>query len=135
MQGFWWSGRQTVLVLPAAVLLVAWWAPRAWTIAGLVAGASTWLWLVIDGARERITWVVHVTNAGAPVHRMLRPLLPDLRAPTAADETRFALWIVVVVALLVAGWWSAGGDEDARAGEGADADRAIGDRDRDRAVR
>lgn len=135
MQGFWWSGRQTVVVLPAAVLLVAWWAPRSWMIAGLVAGASTWWWLVVDGAADRITWVVHVTRAGAPAYRVLRPLLPDLRSPGTGDEVRFAFWIAFVVALLVAGWWSAGRDEDARAGEGADADGATGDRDSDRAVR
>jgi hypothetical protein len=134
MHGFWWSGRQTVLVLPAAVLLVAWWAPRRWMIAGLVAGASTWIWLVIDGIRERITWVVHVEDAGAPVYRLLRPLLPDLRTPAGADEVRFAIWTTVVLALLAAGWWSAGGDEDARAGESADADGAILDGDRHRPV-
>ena len=135
MHGFWWSGRQTVLVLPAAVLLVAWWAPRSWTIAGLVVGATTWIWLVVDGAREHITWVVHVENAGAPVHRLMRPLLPDLRAPTTADEVRLVVWTAIVLALLAAGWWSAGGDEDARAGEGADADRAVIDGDRHGAVR
>ena len=134
MQGFWWSGRQTVLVLPAAVLLVAWWAPRGWTIAGIATGATTWWWLVVDGARDRITWVVHVTDAGAPVHRLLRSLLPDLRVPSAGDEARFAVWIAFVLALLVAGWWSARGDEDARAGEGADADRALLDRDREGAI-
>jgi hypothetical protein len=135
MQGFWWSGRQTVLVLPMAVLLVAWWARPAWLVAGLVAGATTWWWLVADGLHDRITWVVHVTGARAPVHRLLRPLLPDLRVPTAADEARFVLWIAVVVALLVLGWRSAGGDEDAGAGEGADPDGAVLDLDRDRAVR
>jgi hypothetical protein len=134
MQGFWWSGRQTVLVLPAAVLLVAWWAPRKWTIAGIVAGASTWVWLVVDGARERITWVLHVERAGAPVHRFLRPLLPDLRAPDGGDEARFVAWIAVVVVLLIAGWRSGGGDEDARTGERADADGAVLDGHRDRAV-
>ena len=134
MHGFWWSGRQTVVVLPAAVLLVAWWAPRSWTIAGIVAGASTWVWLVVDGVRERITWVVHVEDAGAPVYRMLRPLLPDLRAPAGVDEVRLVIWTAIVLALLAAGWWSAGGDEDARAGEGADADGAVRDGDRHGAI-
>jgi hypothetical protein len=103
-------------------------------IAGLVAGASTWIWLVIDGIRERITWVVHVEDAGAPVYRLLRPLLPDLRTPAGADEVRFAIWTTVVLALLAAGWWSAGGDEDARAGERTDADGAVLDGDRHGAI-
>jgi hypothetical protein len=135
MQGFWWSGRQTVVVLPMAVLLVAWWAGRSWLVAGLVAGATTWWWLVVDGLRHRITWVVHVTTAGAPVHRALAPLLPDLRAPGTGDQVRYASWTIVLFGLVVAGWRSVRRDEDAGAGEGADADGAILDLDRDRAVR
>ncbi|MCU1372853.1 MAG: hypothetical protein JWO68_139 [Actinomycetia bacterium] len=133
MHGFWWSGRQTVVVLPMAVLLVAWWAGRSWLVAGLVAGATTWWWLVVDGLRHRITWVVHVTAAGAPVHRLLAPLLPDLRAPGTLDQARWAAWSVVVVALLAVGWL-ARGDEDAGPGEGADADGAVRDLHGDRAV-
>jgi hypothetical protein len=139
MHGFWWSGRQTVVVLPMAVLLVAWWAGqvvasgRSWLVAGLVAGATTWWWLVLDGLTHRITWVVHVTTAGAPVHRLLAPLLPDLRAPGPWDQVRFAAWCVVAVGLL-AGGWLARGDEDAGPGEGADADGAVLDLHGDRAV-
>jgi hypothetical protein len=134
MQGFWWSGRQTVVVLPMAVLLVAWWAGRSWLVAGLVAGATTWWWLVVDGLHHRITWVVHVTTAGAPVHRVLAPLLPDLRAPGTGDQVRYASWTIVLFGLVVAGWRSVRRDEDAGAGEGADADRAILDLHRDGAV-
>lgn len=133
MQGFWWSGRQTVVVLPMAVLLVAWWAKPWLLVAGLVAGATTWWWLVADGLAERITWVVHLADAGAPAHRLLRPLLPDLRQPEAGDWARFVAWTAAVLALLA--WaWLRGGDEDAGAGEGADADDAVRDLHRHGAV-
>ena len=134
MHGFWWSGRQTVVVLPIAVLLVARWAPLPLTAAGLAAGAVTWWWLVADGVAERITWVVHLEDAGSPVHRLLRPLLPDLRDPGDGDWARLVAWTVAAVALVALGWRSAGGDEDAGPGEGADADRAVLDLHRDRAV-
>jgi len=134
MHGFWWSGRQTVVVLPIAVLLVARWAPAPLTVAGLVAGAVTWWWLVADGIAGRVTWVVHLGDAGSPVHRLLRPLLPDLRDPGDGDWALLVAWTVVAVGLLVLGWRSAGGDEDAGAREGADADRAVLDLHRDRAV-
>jgi hypothetical protein len=133
MHGFWWSGRQTVVVLPMAVLLVAWWAGRSWLVGGLVLGATTWSWLVVDGLRHRITWVVHVTTTGAPVHRLLAPLLPDMRLPQALDWARFTAWCAVAVALLVWGFL-ARRDEDAGPGEGADADRAVLDLHGDRAV-
>lgn len=135
MQGFWWSGRQTVVVLPMAVLVITWWARRSLLLAGLVVGAITWWWLVVDGLAERITWVVHVSEAGSPFHRLLRPLLPELRSLTDGDVARYVAWAVVAVVLVVLGWRSAaGGDEDAGAGEGADADGAVLDLDRDRAV-
>jgi hypothetical protein len=133
MHGYWWSGRQTVVVLPMAVLLVAWWCRPVWLVAGLVAGATTWWWLVVDGLTHRITWVVHVTAAGSPVHRLLAPLLPDQRAPGTWDQVRFAAWCVVAVGLLAAGWL-ARRDEDAGPGEGADADGAVLDLHRDGAV-
>ena len=134
MHGFWWSGRQTVVVLPIAVLLVARWAPRPLTAVGLAVGAVTWWWLVADGVAERITWVVHLEDAGSPVHRLLRPLLPDLRDPGDGDWARLVAWTVAALALVALGWRSAGGDEDAGPGEGADADRAVLDLHRDRAV-
>jgi hypothetical protein len=133
MHGFWWSGRQTVVVLPMAVLLVAWWAGRSWLVGGLVLGATTWWWLVVDGLRHRITWVVHVTTTGAPVHRLLAPLLPDMRLPQASDWARYGAWCAAAVALLAWGFL-ARRDEDAGAGEGADADRAVLDLHGDGAV-
>lgn len=133
MQGYWWSGRQTVVVLPMAALLATWWAGRSWLGAGLVAGAVTWWWLVADGLAERITWVVHVADAGSPVHRVLRPLLPDLRRPEVGDWARFVAWTAVVVGLLAYGLLRR--DEDAGPGEGADADGALLDLDGDRPVR
>ena len=124
MQGYWWSGRQTVVVLPLAVLAIAWWAPRWLLAAGLVAGATTWWWLIADGLAERITWVLHLRDAGAPVHRLLRPLLPDLTAgPTDGDWAKLAAWTVALVA--VGAWALRRDDEDAIAGEGADADDPV----------
>lgn len=134
MHGYWWSGRQVVVVLPMAVLLVAGWDRPAWSWAGLAVGAITWWWVVVDGLADRLTWVVHVGGTGAPVHRLLRPLLPDLRSPGAGDHARLVLWTVVVAALATAGWRSARRHQDAGAGEGADADGPVLDLDGHRPV-
>ena len=51
MHGWWWPGRQVVVVLPCVVLAVAWWAAtrplavRALAVLGAV-GASVFVWLV-----------------------------------------------------------------------------------------
>jgi hypothetical protein len=125
MHGFWWPGRQVVVVLPVAVLLVVRWAPRPALLTGLVVGAAIWVWLLVDGLRDRITWVVHWH-----VLSWLRPLL----VPRNGD-VRLAAWTVVAAALLALGWRSVGGDEDALAGEGAHADDVLAHAHGDGAVR
>ena len=121
MHGFWWPGRQVVVVLPMAVLLVARWAPVRLLVAGVVVGGALWWWLVLGDS----TFVVHWRT-----HGWLRPLLVP-----ANDDGRLAVWSVVAVALLALGWVSARGDEDALAGERADADDARADAHGDGAVR
>ena len=122
MHGFWWPGRQVVVVLPIAVLLIAQWAPPRLLAAGVVVGSALWWWLVLGDS----TFVVHWR-----AHGWLRPLLVP-----ANDDARLALWSVVAAALLVVGWRSVSdGDEDALAGERADADHARSDAHGDGAVR
>jgi hypothetical protein len=120
MHGFWWPGRQVVVVLPIAVLLIAQWAPPRLLALGAVLGAALWWWFVLgDG-----TFVVHWRT-----HGLLRPLLVP-----ANDDARTAAWTVMALALLAVGWRSADGDEDALARERADPDDAGAHAHRHRAV-
>jgi uncharacterized membrane protein len=112
MQGWWWPGRQVVVVLPLAVLAVAWWTTvwaRAWIpiAAGLVLGASTSLWLLVQGLLGDLTLVVDFETTTAPVVRALRPLLPDLRLHPAGTSLLFVIWIGVLASLAFAGWRTA----------------------------
>lgn len=101
--GFWWPGRQVVVVLPIAVVLVLAVAPRWALVAGLVLGAGTFGWLVLDDA---VTWVVHFRETSLPTFRLLRHVLPDLRPPVETpDEVRYVAGSVVLLALAVAGAW------------------------------
>jgi hypothetical protein len=128
MHGFWWSGRQVVVVLPLAVLAIARWGPSdRWVVAGALAGALTYAWVSVEGLAHRLTWVVDPWRTTAPAMRLLRPLLPDLAHPGVLDEVRWALWIVAAVALLASGWRGLGQDEDAAAREGAEADHPLVD--------
>ncbi|HEX4904900.1 MAG TPA: hypothetical protein VFU93_05585 [Acidimicrobiales bacterium] len=113
MHGFWWPGRQVVVVLPILVLLIAQWAPTRLVVAGLVTGSALWWWLVLGDS----TFVVHWR-----AHGWLRPLLVP-----ANDDVRLAAWTLIAAALLALGWRSGRGDEDALAGEGTDADHALAD--------
>ena len=91
MHGYWWPGRQLVVVLPLGVLAVLVWltGSRAARLAAAVlaaAGLAYYAALLIAGT----PWVL------APDRLDLHPpaglLLPDDRDLTAADRIRYALW-------------------------------------------
>lgn len=124
MQGWWWPGRQTVVVLPLAVLAVAWWLSRALDGAlampalqvrrlvgaaiGLgAAGVVAFGFLVIESATGRLTWVIDPARTLDPVVRALRPLLPDLRRGGAGTTLGQLAWSAGLVVLVVIGWRSA----------------------------
>jgi hypothetical protein len=117
MHGWWWPGRQVVVVLPLLVLAVAWWAGRVPVVAGVAAvlgvvGAVGWLWVLAEVVllddRRLIIDFADTTN---PVSRLWRLALPELRTPLAGDWLRYAGWAALAGAAAVVGWRSvASGD-------------------------
>ena len=140
MHGWWWPGRQTVVVLPLAVLAVVRFVDgrrrllAATAVAGAI-GAAAWLWLVVETTFGSITLIVDFDRTSDPWVRAWRMLLPDHRADGIAPVALSAVWVLVLAGLASAGWRSARTDEDALAGEGADADGVAVDLDGGRAVR
>lgn len=107
MHGYWWPGRQVVVVVPALVLATAWWAGRVqWArpvAAGLgLVGAAFWGWLVADvvGGRRRL--IVDFEATTNPLARLWHQVLPDYRHPGAGTWSLHGVWLV---ALLAFGWW------------------------------
>ena len=139
MHGWWWPGRQTVVVLPLAVLAVASFVDgrtaRTWAVAvaGGV-GALTWLWLTIEATHGSITLIVDFFDTANPWIRGWRRLLPDERVGGAGTAVRNLVWIVLLAGAAAWGWRSGGADQDPLAGEGTDADGAPADLDGGRAV-
>ncbi len=150
MHGWWWPGRQVVVVLPLVVLAVAAFvddrfvksplAGRRWLAATVVAGlfgAVAWLWTVAESTFGQFRLIVDLDrSAGWP--RPWSLLLPDQRATGTAVVAGDVVWVLVLVGLAVLGWRlasggdpgrpdagrsSAAGDQDALAGERTDADR------------
>ena len=114
MHGWWWPGRQLVVVLPLGVIVIAITAERA-AVAGsrifsrllavaAVLGAITWLWTTIEAITRRRVLVVDFDETSNPWMRWWRLLLPDGREPAVADELLTAAWTVALIALAVGGW-------------------------------
>jgi hypothetical protein len=107
MHGWWWPGRQTVVVLPAVVLAVAWWSgsrPAARRALGAlgVLGASVYAWLVAQAVLGDLTVVVTFETVTHPLVRAWRLLLPDYRDLRAGDWALHAAWLAALAACSLA---------------------------------
>ncbi|SNR43161.1 hypothetical protein SAMN06265360_105257 [Haloechinothrix alba] len=137
MHGFWWPGRQVVVVLPLALLVILVWLAHTGRVARVAAtvlgaaGAFTYAGLLVDGYARAITWVSGFASVDAPVYRLLRPVLPDYR-----DEflTAHLAWVGAVLLLGAAGALLAGrsrpdggGEQDAARGRGHTGEDVGGD--------
>jgi hypothetical protein len=107
MHGWWWPGRQLVVVVPCLVLAVAWWAGQVRAARGVIAvagafGALAWAWLLVEVLGRRRTLIFDFESTANPLYRAWRLLLPDYRHPDAADGGLQAAWFLAlaVVALL-----------------------------------
>lgn len=107
MHGWWWPGRQVVVVAPLIVIAVAVWAAEtrsrlAWTAGLGLVGVVSWAWLGAEALARRLTLVVDFYETSNPLYRAWSRALPDYREPTAATWVLHALWIT---ATAVALWW------------------------------
>ena len=108
MQGWWVPGRQVVVVLPLALLVIARWldaAAQPLRTGALVLGAwGIWSygWLAADAARGRITWVVDFFAVGDPLYQSWRRLLPDYLTVTPGTWVRHAAWTAALLAAAAA---------------------------------
>jgi hypothetical protein len=109
MQGWWWPGRQLVVVLPCAVICIAWWAnrnrARLATLAVMGAlGVVALAWLVADGLARRITWVVDFYDTTNPLYRVWRRVLPDYVDVGATTWILHGAWLLVVLIVAARAW-------------------------------
>jgi hypothetical protein len=106
VHGWWWPGRQVVVVAPCLVLAVAWWAGRARAARGFIAvagvfGVLAWGWLVAEVLDRRRTLIFDFESTAYPLYRAWRLLLPDYRHPDAADWVLQGAWFAALAAAAV----------------------------------
>lgn len=113
MHGWWWPGRQVVVVVPCLVLAVAWWVASLGTaarraVAALgVAGALAWGWIVVEALDRRLTLVVDFERTRNPLYRAWRVVLPDYRTVTTGTWVLQSLWLVALGVLAGLAWRAA----------------------------
>ena len=107
MHGYWWPGRQVVIVLPLALLIILCWLARSGLVVRATAavlgaaGVYTYGCLLVDGHTREVTWVNGFQQADAPVFHALDRVLAHYGTTTSN-----VVWVGVTVALLIAGYYS-----------------------------
>ncbi len=110
MNGFWWPGRQVVVVLPLVVLAILWWLGRcsnALRVVALVLGAAgvfALACLLVDGWAGEITWVTHFETVDDPVYQLIRLALPNYRAGWAEFWPLHLAWTAAFVLAGALAW-------------------------------
>lgn len=115
MHGWWFPGRQVVVVLPLAVITIAWWLGRVgWRVRAAVGvlaavGVASSVALVVAGLRGDIAWIVDFMELSAPTYRLWAAVLPDYLRPTAATWWLHSVWLAALGVVAVAAWRRPGG--------------------------
>ncbi|MGB3257737.1 MAG: hypothetical protein WBA72_07070 [Ornithinimicrobium sp.] len=114
MHGFWWPGRQLVVVLPLAAMLIALALshpdlPRRRVVVGVtgalaVGGIAVQAWVLFAGWGGDLTWVGAPNLQPPPPLDLLRAALPDYRELGLQSWSLHAVWVCVALALLLGGW-------------------------------
>jgi hypothetical protein len=69
----------------------------------------SWLWVVVEAWRERLTLIVNFDTTSNPLYRGWRLLLPEYRHPDLGDWLLQAGWLVVLGLAALLAWRSAAG--------------------------
>lgn len=111
MHGWWWPGRQVVVVVPALVLATAWWVGRSrrllpWVVGVTAVSLFFWVWLLIEVARGDVTLIYDFETHTDPIWQAWRDLLPPGRETGTVVSALTVFWSLVSVALAWLGWRS-----------------------------
>ena len=111
MHGWWWPGRQVVVIVPALVLLLMVWIHRTPEVrlpflASGATGVVAFLVLAIEATVGRATLIVDFASTSNPLYRLWSTILPDYLAPTPLTWVLHGVWLVVFAGLSAYGWMS-----------------------------
>ncbi len=111
MHGWWFPGRQLVVILPMVALLIAAWVEEGRRRLPVLAAAGAlglvaFGFLLVEGTVDHLTWVVDFGTTSNPLYQTYSPLLPDYLASTTATWVLHGSWVAVVLVLGWLGWRS-----------------------------
>ena len=115
MHGWWWPGRQLVVILPVAVAVIALATERIaalrWVVlASWIVGALSWVWLAVEASTGRRTLIVDFAETSNPWYQAWSALLPNYQSfGGLGSVTLHWLWAIVLIAIGATAWRCCGG--------------------------
>ncbi len=112
MHGWWWPGRQVVVVLPVGVAMMAAAVDgRPRLLSGLLTasllGTASWLWLAFEASTGRRTLIVDFQDTTFPWYQVWSRALPDHSTFGVGDVLLTGAWTAATIGLSVLAWRSA----------------------------
>lgn len=110
MHGWWFPGRQLVVVLPIGVTLIAAWIDQARPWQAFATGTAGSLgviafgFLLADGLGRWLTWIVDFGATTNPFYRAFAAVTPDYMVPTTTTWILHGVWVFIALALAWVGW-------------------------------
>ena len=117
MHGWWWPGRQTVAVLPLAVIAIAiaidnfkkFLFP---TVFATVVGSIGWIWIAVEAQTGRRALIVDFEDTSWPWYKIWSKIFPDYHNMPANTMWIAAIWSFVIVLFFSIGWRSVNGNKN-----------------------
>lgn len=111
MHGWWWPGRQVVVILPALILLLMQWIVRVprlrnpFLVIGVM-GIVAFLVLAVEATVGRATLIFDFASTSNPLYQAWSRALPDYLAPTTLTWVLHGAWLLAFAGLFAHGWLS-----------------------------
>ena len=131
MHGWWWPGRQIVIILPLGVIAVAIFVDTfkkllyPLIISALI-GTAGWVYLAIESQTGRRALIVDFEETLWPWYKVWSKIFPDLRRMPSNTMWLSSFWSVLVVVLFIAGWALASRNKDSLTSERTYTDMTAG---------
>lgn len=109
MNGWWWPGRQVLVVLPLLVIAVAWWADNRPAVTPVmvslgIIGVVMWSWVVVEAYLHQLTLIVDFWETGNPLFTAWRALLPAHFEPNRFTGPLIGVWSALLLGAVIWGY-------------------------------
>jgi len=140
MHGWWWPGRQTVVVLPLGIIAIAILLDHFQkfllpTIVATAIGSIGWVWIAVETQTGRRALIVDFEETSWPWYKIWSKIFPDFHRMPTNTMWIATFWALALLLLMAIGWHSADRNKNSFRRKRADTNMATTDLDGSGSIR